>query len=230
MRNKRANIDSLVLSDAHMEAIFIYSKDYSIQTVKSRSIFEPTIWSETFGKSMKRNIIEGKILHSHLGLCLPLKTFAVTPLIQTVEFAGLHGYNERSQHLVATFKELESQLQYTRVTRVDVCLDYEGEIPKNVLKALSKHREPFRYGNTTYYKTEKESKTNQRIDIKVYNKSHQANLDGKLMRLEFCFKGAYFADNLLLNDLDLVLKKIEKTIKRLAGITVKISPIIDLEK
>ena len=229
MRYKRANIDSLVLSDAHIEAIFICNEDYSIQTVKSKSIFEPRVWSKTFGRKLKKNIIEAKVIHTHLGLCLPLKTFAVTPLNQSLELAGLHGYNERSQHLVNTLKALESQLQYARIRRIDVCLDYEGKIPMNILKALSKNREAFRYGNTTYYKTEKESKTNQRIDIKVYNKSHQAKLDGKLMRLEFCFKGSYF-DKLNMIDLDLAIKKMEKSIKRLAGITVKVSPIIDLKK
>ena len=84
MRYKRANIDSLVLSDAHMEAIFIYNEDYIIQTVKSKSVFKPRVWSETFGKKLKQNITEAKIIHTHLGLCLPLKTFASTPLSQTV--------------------------------------------------------------------------------------------------------------------------------------------------
>ncbi len=229
MRYKKANIDSLVLSDAHMEAIFICNEEYSIQTVKSRSIFEPRIWSETFGKSLKQNIIEAKIIHSHLGLCLPLKTFAVTPLNQSLELAGLHGYNERSQNLVTTFKELESQLQQSRIRRIDVCLDYEGKIPTKIIKSLSKNREAFLCSNTTYYKTEKESKTNQRIDIKVYNKSHQAKLDGNLMRLEFCFKGSYF-DKLLLNDSDLAINTMEKSIKRLAGITIKIRPIVGLKR
>ena len=130
---------------------------------------------------------------------------------------------------MTTFKELESQLQQSRIRRIDVCLDYEGKVPINVIKSLSKNRDTFLCSNTTYYKTEKESKTNQRIDIKVYNKSHQAKLDGNLMRLEFCFKGSYF-DKLLLNDSELAINKMEKSIKRFAGITIKISPIIDLKK
>ena len=171
MKSKRVVIDSLNLSDKHLEAMFIYASDYSIETVKSKRKFEPKRWSETFGKSLTQNIIEAKIIHTYLGLTLPLKTFAVTPLSQTVEFGGLHGYNERSKLLVQTFRELESQLQQTRVTRIDVAIDYEGNIPQCIIKALSRTRKPFRYENTTYYKTAKEKKTNERMDIKIYNKA-----------------------------------------------------------
>jgi len=224
MRCKRAVIDSLNLSDKHLEAMFIYNKNYSIETVKSKGRFEPKKWNETFGKSLKQNIIEAKIIHSYLGLTLPLKTFAVTPLNQTVEFAGLHGYNERSQLLEQTLRELKSQLVHTRVMRIDIAIDYEGNIPKHIIRALSKHREPFRYGNTIYYKTEKEKKTNQKMDIKIYNKAHKANLDYPLMRLEFVFKTKYL-NRVLLKDLDLAIIKMEKSIKKATGLSVKIESI-----
>mgnify|MGYP000453844409 CR=1 FL=1 len=94
MRVKRCNVDSLNLSDNHMEAIFIHNEDYSMQIVKSKTVFEPKVWSETFGKSLKQNIVEAKIIHTYRGVTLPLKTFASSPLSQTLEFAGLHGYNE----------------------------------------------------------------------------------------------------------------------------------------
>ena len=224
MRYKRAVIDSLNLSDKHLEAMFIYNEDYSIESVKSKGKFEPKKWSETFGKSLKQNIIEAKVIHSYLGLTLPLKTFAVTPLSQTVEFAGLHGYNERSRLLVRTFRELKSQLDHTRVTRIDIAIDYEGNIPQCIIKALSRTREPFRYGNTTYYKTAKEKKTNRVMDIKIYNKAHKAKLDFPLMRLEFVFKSKYLK-SLLFKDLDLAIKKMEKSIKKATGLSVKIESI-----
>lgn len=224
MRYKRAVCDSLNLSDNHIEAMFIYDDKYSIETVKSRSVFYPKVWSKTFGKSLKQNIIEAKIIHTHLGLALPLKTFAVTPLSQTVEFAGLHGYNDRSRLLVITFNDLKSQLQQSRVTRIDVAIDYEGEIPRSIVKVLSKHREPFRYGNTTYYKTAKEKKTNQKMDIKIYNKAHQAKLGYPLMRLEFVFKSKY-TNGLLLKDINHVIIKMEKSIKKATGLSVKIESI-----
>ncbi len=229
MRVKRVEIDSLVLSDVHLEATFIHNEDYSIETVKSKSIFEPKRWSETFGKSLKRHIIEAKIIHTHLGATIPLKVFAPTPLSQTVEFAGLHGYNERSKLLVQTFNELKSQLEPMRVTRIDVAIDYKGEIPKSIIKALSKHRKPFvpkKYPHMTYYKTvrelENKKKSNPYMDIKIYDKSSKEKLDYPLERLEFVFKGRYFC-RLRLKDLDSIITKMEKSIKLLTGATVRIN-------
>ena len=224
MRVKRAVVDSLNLSSEQLEAMFIYNENYIIETVKSRGCFEPKRWSETFGKSLTKNIIEARIIHTYLGLTLPLKTFAATPLSQTVEFAGLHGYNKRSQLLVQTLQELKSQLEHTRVTRMDIAIDYEGNIPHGIIKVLSRTREPFRYGNTTYYKTAKEKKTNQKMDIKIYDKAHKAKLDYSLMRLEFVFKGSYF-NKLLLKDIEILYKKMEKSIKKATGLSVKIDAI-----
>jgi len=204
-----------------MESIFFHQDNYSIEAVKTKSVFSPTIWSQAFGSSLKRHIIEAKIIHTYLGLKIPLKTFAVTPKSQTVEFAGLSGYNERSKYLLQHLQELKSQLLHTRVMRLDVAIDFDGSIPKRALTHLRKHREPFRYGNTTYYKTAKEKKTNQRMDIKIYNKQIQAKLDYPLYRLEFVFKGSYF-NKLLFKDIETVYKKMEKSIKKATGLSVKI--------
>jgi len=224
MRSKRVNIDSLNLSAGQMESIFFYHQDYTIEAVKTKSVFNPTAWSATFGKALKRNIIEAKIIHTYLGLTLPLKTFSVTPQSQTVEFAGLHGYNERSKYLLQHLQELRERLQYTRVMRLDIAIDFKGNIPKSIIKVLSKQREPFKYGNTTYYKTAKEKKTNQKMDIKIYNKQIQAKLDYPLYRLEFVFKGSYF-NKLLFKDIETVYKKMEKSIKKATGLSVKIQAI-----
>ena len=143
---------------------------------------------------------------------------------QTVEFAGLHGYNDRSRLLRITLNDLKSQLQQARVTRIDVAIDYEGEIPKSIVKTLCRTREPFRYGNTTYYKTAKERKTNSFMDIKIYNKAHKEKLDYPLMRLEFVFKSKYL-NGVLLKDMDLAIKKMEKSIKKATGLSVKIESI-----
>ena len=224
MRCKRARIDSLNLSDKHLEAMFIYNENYSIEAVKSKSVFRPKRWSEAFGKPLTKNIIEAKIIHSYLGLCLPLKTFAVTLISQTVEFAGLHGYNERSRLLVQTFRELKSQLQHTRIMRIDVAIDYESKIPNRIVNALSKHREPFQCDNTTYYKTAKEKKTNSKMNIIIYDKALKEKLDYPLHRLEFSFRTPYF-NKMILDDLDLVIKKMEKSIKKATGLTVRIEDI-----
>ena len=229
MRYKRAKIDSLNLSDSHIESIFIYNEDYTIETVKNSSTFNPERWVQEFGRPLTKNIIEAKIIHTHRGLCLPLKTFASTPLMQTVEFAGLQGYNERSEQMRETFRELESQLQYARVTRLDTAFDYKGEIPRSIMKALSKNREPFRYGNSIYWKTAKEKKSNKVMNIITYDKSHQLRLDYPLQRLEFSFKTKYLGQ-VLLKDVDSVFFRMEKSIKRMVGIGSKIKLNIGLKK
>jgi len=229
MRAKRCNVDSLNLASEQMESIFIFQEDYTIETVKSKSVFNPTVWSEAFGKSLKQNIIEAKIIHSYLGLTLPLKTFAVTQLSQTVEFAGLHGYNERSQLLVQTLHELKSHLQYARVMRLDVAIDFKGKIPKSIISALSKHREPFKWESTTYWKTQKEKKTNRVMDIVIYDKQIHATLDYPLYRLEFRFKAEYLK-KILLKDIETTYKKMEKSIKKATGLSVKIEHILNHEE
>ncbi len=229
MRCKRVNIDSLNLAGEAMEAIFIHHQDYTIEAVKTKSVFMPKVWSASFGKSLKQNIIEAKIIHTYLGLKLPLKTFAITPKSQTLEFAGLHGYNERSEHLMQHLQELKSQLMHARVTRIDIAIDFKGNIPKSIIKALSKHREPFRWKNSTYYKTAKEKRTNRVMNIKIYDKALHAGLDTNMMRLEFCFKSEYLK-KLQLKDIESVYAKMEKTIKKATGLSVKINHILDPEK
>ncbi len=224
MRYKRAYIDSLNLSGEHFETIFIYPEDYSIEVVKSKSVFEPNKWKEAFGKKLTPNIIDARIVHTYLGLKLPLKTFAVTPNRQTLEFAGLHGYNERSLLLVQTLIELKSQLQFTQLARVDVAIDYSGMIPKKIIKNLSQTRKPKQVRNTAYWKTPKEGKTNRVMDIKIYSKTVKEKLDYPLMRLEFVFKSKYF-NGILLVDIDKAIKKMEKSIKKATGLSVKIEKI-----
>ena len=222
-------MDSLNLSSETMETVLIYHQDYSIEPVKTKSVFKPKVWRATFGKKLSKNIIEAKIIHTYLGLTLPLKTFAVTPKSQTLEFAGLQGYNERSRLLVQHLQELESRLQYARVMRLDVAIDFKGKIPKSIIKVLSKHRKPFEYKNSIYYKTANEKKTNRVMDIKIYDKALHAGLDTPLYRLEFCFKPEYLK-KVLLKDVESVYPKMEKTIKRITGLNVKINHILDLEK
>ena len=232
MRVKRAVIDSLNLSSYDVEKMFD-SKDYIIEPVKSIGVFEPKRWSETFGKPLakKKNgkwvtpIKEAKILHTYTGLTIPLKRFISNQQMQTIEFAGLHGYNERSKWLTMLLRDKWSQLQDTRLMRVDVAIDYKGNIPRRVTKKLLENRIPFKWKNTRYHKTEKEGKTNSYIDIKIYDKAKKENLDYPLERLEFVFKGAYF-NKLKLNSLDEVIKKMEKSIKKATGVNVRIDTFL----
>lgn len=213
-------IDSINFSSETIEDLFC-DEDYIIEVVKSHSVFEPERWSKTFKKALTRNIVEAKILHTNLGLTLPIKRYAVTPQKQTLEFAGLHGYDEYSRLLRELLKELLEHLEESFVTRIDIAIDFKGKIPNKVIKSLCKDREPFRYGNTTYYKSKKEKRSNTRLNIKTYMKSKQKKLSYELERLEFVFQSQYF-NKLQLKDLAKAFKKMEKTINRFAGVKVEI--------
>ena len=223
MRYKRASIDSLNISDEHFISLFIGNEDYIIEAVKSQSVFNPNVWKKTFNKSLTRNIVRADIIHTYLGLALALKSYSRSQKVQVLEFAGLQGYDERSKLLSIHLKELWSQLQYTKLTRVDIALDWE-KIPNTVQKALQANREPFKWFNSTYYKTAKEKKRNYYINVVAYDKALKENLSEPKERLEFSFSGAFFKD-MYLKDLPKAIEKMEKAIKKKIGVTVKINPI-----
>ena len=228
MKVKKANIDSINLSDMNLEGLFIKHEDYTVEVVKSPSVFEPKIWKDTFNKSLTRNIVRACIIHTYLGLTLPLKTQSRSQKMQVLEFAGLHGYNERSKLLNVHLKELWSQLQHTKLIRIDIALDWV-KIPSKVLKALKANREPFKWFNSTYFKTAKEGKKNYYTNIIAYDKAKKENLSESMKRLEFSFGSAFFKD-MYLKDLPKAIEKMEKAIKKKIGITVKIMPISHTRK
>ncbi|MFY4743841.1 hypothetical protein ACOTVT_10135 [Aliarcobacter butzleri] len=207
-----------------MEHLF-NNENYIIEDVKTISIFNPKRWAETFGKSLTRNIIEAKIIHTLTGLTIPLKRYSSAKDIQVIEFAGLRSYDVESKLLKSLLIELIPKLQQCKIKRIDICFDYP-RVPNRIIKKLcSSGRESFQYKNTIYYKTEKEKKSNSILDIKRYNKQIKENLIFPMERLEFVFKGAYF-ENITLNELDKkFLSKMEKTIFKFSGINSKIISI-----
>jgi len=223
MRVKKANLDSLHLADEHFISMFEYHKNFQLEMIKSKSVFNPNEWFNTFGKSLTRNITEATIIHTYLGLSLALKTYSRSQRVQVLEFAGLQGYNERSKLLNVHLQELWEQLQHTKLTRIDIALDWV-KIPFKILKALKANREPFEWFNSTYYKTAKEKKKNYYINVVAYDKAKKENLSEPMERLEFSFNGAFFKD-MYLKDLPKTIKKMEKAIKKKIGITVKINPL-----
>lgn len=223
MKSIRAKIDSFNFSSESLEALFS-SDNYSIETVKSISEFSPYRWLEEFGKSLTKNIVEAKILHTSMGLILPIKRYAITPHKQTLEFAGLYAYDEHSKLLRELLKELLEHIQSSSVTRIDIAIDFKGKIPSRVIKKLCKDREPFKFLNTTYYKTKKEKKSNVRLNIKTYDKAKKENLSEELERLEFSFQSQYF-NNMATEDLYKSFLKMEKTIKRFSGLEVEIQSL-----
>lgn len=218
-------IDSTNISSSHLEDYFS-SDDYNIVTVKSKGIFEPDAWLEEFKKSLRgkkaQSIIEAKILYTSRGAVLPIKRHSRSPTKQTLEFAGLHGYNDKSKLLSELLSDLMEHIQEEQVTRLDVAIDFKGNIPNRVIKKLCEDREPFRYWNTTYYKSKSEKKANNRLNIKTYNKSNTKNNTKNLHRLEFSFLNSYL-QKIQVKDIEKSFTKMAKTIRRFSGLDVKIS-------
>lgn len=210
-------------SSEHLESLFI-GDDYKIIPVKGVGIFEPKLWLCTFKKSLTRNIIEAKIVYTSMGLTLPIKRYAASPLKQTVEFAGLHAYNEKSRILKELLESVLKDAQEESISRIDVAIDFKGKVPSKVIKALSRSRTPFKWINTTYNKSPKEKSTNNTLDIKIYNKTLKENLDYELERLEFAFKGQYF-NKMQVKEIDKAYKKMQKSIKRFSGLEAEILPL-----
>lgn len=221
----RAYIDSINLSSPELENVFDDKEHYSIEEVKSIGTFEPHRWREAFEAPLTRNIVEAKILHIDTGLEIPLKTYAVSPKMQTIEFAGLKGYNERSRLLNGTLRELQVRLAERSITRMDVAIDFKCKMPSKINKEICKHRPViYRDRGTTYFKTEKEGKKNNRLNIKYYDKAAKEGFSYPLYRLEFVFQGSYFSKPQF-QELETLFPKMENTIKIFTGLEVKIQSL-----
>jgi hypothetical protein len=221
---RKGVIDSMNFGSFELESLF-NNENYTIEDIKIIGVNNRKRWTETFGKRLSRNIIEAKIIHTSTGLTIPLKRYASAKDIQVIEFAGIHGYNEKSKLLKSLLIELIPLLQQCTIKRIDVCNDYP-KIPSRIIKKLClSGREPFKFKNTTYYKTPKENKSNPTMDIKIYNKQLKEKLQMPMDRLEFAFKGAYFK-GMTLAELDRkFLSKMEKAILKFSGSDCKIIPI-----
>ncbi len=217
-------IDSFNFSSNHLES-YLTNENYNIQTVKGVGISNKDLWLKTFKKPLTRNIIEAKILHTSTGLEIPIKRFSVSQNKQTLEIAGLQGYNDKSKYLNELLNELKEHIQDEVITRLDVAIDFKDKIPIRVIRELKKSRTPFRYANSTYLKTDGEKKTNPHINILIYPKHIKENLDDEMQRLEFSFKGAYFRGDLKVKDLSKAYEKMQKSIKRFTGLDVAIKAV-----
>ncbi|WP_297485691.1 hypothetical protein [Sulfurimonas sp.] len=222
MKPITAVIDSVNISSSKMESYFFNNENYSIETVKSIGVFEPDRWVQEFKKSLTRNIVEAKILHTSTGLMLPIKRHSRSQNMQVIEFAGLHGYTEKSTLLSELLSDLMELIKHEYIVRLDVAIDFKGKIPNKVIKKLCEDREPFRFWNTTYYKSKSEKKQNNRLNIKTYSKSNKEKLGEEINRLEFVFLRDYLK-KLQVKDIEKSFKKMEKTIKRFSGLEVQIS-------
>ncbi len=221
MRVKGA-IDSLNISSSNIEDYFKLNENYSIEIVKGMGVFEPQIWRETFKRSLTKSITQAKILHTAKGLTVPIKRFNRSPQRETLEFAGLHGYNEKSMFLSELLSEIWEQIQEALITRLDVAIDFNGNVPTKAIKLICKDRTPTKRWNTTYYKSESEAKSNSYVNIKTYCKSKTNNNTVNIYRLEFSFMSSYIG-KIQVQDIEKLYAKIEKSIKRFSGLNVDIS-------
>ncbi|QHG92023.1 hypothetical protein CVO_09420 [Sulfurimonas sp. CVO] len=221
-------IDSISLRSKDFEKMFT-SEDYIIVTVKGIGIFEPKLWSDTFKKSLTQSIMEAKILHTSTGLTIALKRYNRSPTKQTLDIAGLRGYDDKAMDLNNFLQSHFLEFMECEIKRIDVCFDFV-KVPNRIIKKLCLCRDIVKpVLNTTYMKTKSEGKTNQTLDIKMYDKQKEANLPRPLERVEFCFKGAYFTKGMKLKDVDKkFLSKMEKTIFKFSGIDAKISSISNI--
>lgn len=217
----KAFIDSINLKNCTFEDML--DENFIIEEVKTIGVFNPDRWREEFGKKTTRNLVEAKIVHTSNGSTIPLKRHSASKQIQIIEFAGINGYTEKSKLLKDVLLELKEKLEDSHISRIDIAIDMQ-KIPQSIFKELLEKRTPYQVGYTTYYKTDKEKKTNQQIDIKCYNKAVRDKLSYPLERLEFCFKGQYF-QKIEFKDIESIFKKMQKGIKRFSGLEVEIQSL-----
>lgn len=221
-------IDSISFRSENFEQLFT-SEDYIIEVVKSVGVFIPNLWRETFKKPLTKSITEAKILHTSTGLTIALKRYNRSPTKQTLDIAGLQGYDEKSKFLNNFLEAHFLEFMECELKRIDICFDFV-KVPNRIIKRLCLCRDITKQVlNTTYMKTKSEGKTNQTLDIKIYDKQKEAKLPRPLERVEFCFKGTYFPKGMKLKDLDKkFLSKMKKTIFKFSGIDAKISSISNI--
>lgn len=226
MNIKKAHIDSINLMSTSFEDLF-KGDDYFIEVLKARGVFSPTRYKAEFGQSLKKNLSEVKVIHTSKGLSIPLKRLANNNQMQVIEFAGLSGYLERSQLLQEFFKNVSVEMKDTLISRIDVCLDY-SRIPSSAIKNLKENRNPFKFKNSTYYKSKSEMKVNPYYDVKIYNHSLKNGLKSKVKRIEFCFKKSFIGD-VMLKDIESIYPKMEKAIFKASELSVKIDNSLSTE-
>ena len=124
----------------------------------------------------------------------------------TITFQGLKQYNEISKLMRYDLKEfLEHFKEDIQISRLDVAFDNKEafnitQIAKNSKRNICKR------WNTVYFKTAKEKRVNQYLNIKHYYKTQI-----KLYRLEFSFCKKYFIKK---EPFELIEKTIKKILKK----------------
>ena len=160
-------------------------------------------------KSHSKQLLELRNLYKYLAI-LETQTGLKYKIMQhkrakrlTISFQGLQQHNEISKLMRYDLKEfLEHFKEDIQIVRLDVAFDNKEafnitQIAKNSKRNICKR------WNTVYFKTAREKRVNQYLNIKHYYKTQI-----KLYRLEFSFCKKYFISKE-------PFKLIEKTIKKI---------------
>lgn len=123
-----------------------------------------------------------------------------------ITFQGLKQYNPISQLMEYDLKEFITIFKDDiQIMRLDVAIDEEKAF-NNKSIATNTKRMIYSFFNTIFFKTEKEKRVNEYLNIKHYFKT-----EVNLYRLEFVFMRRYFKSK---NPLKLIEDTIKKAIKK----------------
>lgn len=187
-----------------------------VTVAKNGLIFNESLLNEFISKRTKKGIdkqlIDLKNLYQYLAI-LETQTGLKYKIMQhkrakkiNITFQGLKQYTEISQLMEYDLKSfLEHFKEDIQVIRLDVAIDKQKAFNLDSIARNTK-RNIFKFRETTYFKTAKEKKVNEHLNIKHYYK-----INVELYRLEFVFKKRYFEGK---NPLQSIERTIQKAIKK----------------
>lgn len=163
-------------------------------------------------KSHSKQLLELRNLYKYLAI-LETQTGLKYKIMQhkrakniTIIFQGLKQYNEISELMRYDLKEfLEHFKTYIQIVRLDVAFDNKEAFNITQIAKNSK-RDICKRWNTIYFKTAREKRVNQYLNIKHYYKTQI-----KLYRLEFVFCKKYFTKK---EPFELMEKTIKNILKK----------------
>ncbi|MGJ0338116.1 hypothetical protein [Aliarcobacter cryaerophilus] len=163
-------------------------------------------------KSHSKQLLELRNLYKYLAI-LETQTGLKYKIMQhkrakniTITFQGLKQYNEISELMRYDLKDfLEYFKAYIQIVRLDVAFDNKEAFNVQQIAKNSK-RDICKRWNTIYFKTAKEKRVNQYLNIKHYYKTQI-----KLYRLEFSFCKKYFISK---EPFELMEKTIKNILKK----------------
>ena len=200
--------DSCILAKFHLFGVESVAKN---GIIFDESLLEMFL-SNRMTKSKKKQLIELKNLYSYLAI-LETQTGLKYKVMQhkrakkvNITFQGLKQYTEVSELMEHDLKDfIELYRDYISIMRLDVAIDNKEPFNKDKI-ARNTNRIISERWNTTYFKTEKEKRKNEHLNIKHYYKKVS-----QLFRLEFVFGRRYFKAK---DPLRLIENTIKKAIKK----------------